>query len=348
MTRSLRALTLIRLRATVAAAIAAAALAIASAQSAQTYDQAFEHGRQLLQQHDYFNALKEFQRANQIAGGKSAESLLGQAQAMQGMKVFTNALDTCQAAIDAAGDNSRLLARAHKLKGQLFEATGDLRSAEEELREAIAVDPESRIPDIHFELGRVLLGAHRDDEAIAELKKEIELRPNGTTAEDARALIANPRRGREKYAPDFSFDAADGAHISLESLRGKIVLIDFWASWCGPCVKALPTVKKVYKQHERDPFVILGISGDYEMVPWRTFTSKNAMTWPQFWDRDHRLRQAFGIRAIPTYVLLDGEGIERLRVVGSGFHESRDLAAEIDKQVKISVQIHAIGPDTLQ
>ena len=312
--------------------LAAGALA---AQTPASYDQAFEHGRQLLQQQDYFNALKEFQRANKIAGGKSAESFLGQAQAMQGMKVFPNAIDACQSAIDLAGDNSRLLARAHKLRGQLFAATGNLQSAEEELRDAIAVDPESRIPDTHYELGRVLLGAHRDDEALAELKREIELRPNGTTAEEARALIANPRRGREKYAPDFAFDAADGTHITLESLRGKIVLLDFWASWCGPCVKALPSVKKVSTQHERDPFVVLGISGDNELVPWRTFTSKNGMTWPQYWYRDHRLRQAFGIKAIPTYVLLDAEGIERLRVVGTGFHESRELSAEIDKQIRM-------------
>ena len=75
---------------------------------------------------------------------------------MQGMKVFPNGLDACQKAIDLAGDNTRLLARAHKLKGQLFAATGQLQSAEEELREAIAVDPESRIPDTHYELGRVL------------------------------------------------------------------------------------------------------------------------------------------------------------------------------------------------
>ncbi|HEV3140114.1 MAG TPA: hypothetical protein VGY57_06345, partial [Vicinamibacterales bacterium] len=95
MTRSLGAMRLLGLRSTLAAAIVAAALAVFAAPAAQApaaYDQAFEHGRQLLQQHDYFNALKEFQRANQIAGGKSAESLLGQAQAMQGMKVFKNAL----------------------------------------------------------------------------------------------------------------------------------------------------------------------------------------------------------------------------------------------------------------
>src|SRR5579872_1269861 len=309
----------------------AAVFTVAVAAQAPSYDQAFEHARQLLQQRDYFNALKEFQRANQIAGGKSAESFLGQAQALQGMKLFPNAIAACQKAIDLA-EGGRMLARAHKLKGQLFAGTGNLSDAESELHRAIESDPEERVPDIHFELARVLLNAHRDDEAFAELKKEIELRPNGSTADEARALMANPRSGREKYAPDFSFDATNGQHIALESLRGKVVLLDFWASWCGPCVKALPTVKKVFKQHEADPFVVLGISGDRELLPWRTFISRNGMTWPQYWDENRRLRQTFNVTAIPTYVLIDAEGVERMRVVGTGFDQSRALVAEIDRQ----------------
>jgi thioredoxin-like negative regulator of GroEL len=300
-----------------------------------SYDQVYEHARQLLQQHDYFNALKEFQRANLIARGKSAESMLGQAQALLGMKVFKNALDASQSAIDLAGDDRRVLTRGHKLRGQVFKAIGDLVHAEAELRAALAADPESRIPDVRYELALVLLNERKDDEAIEELKKEIELRPHGTTADEARELIASPHRGREKYAPGFAFDATSGQHISLESLRGKIVLLDFWASWCGPCVRALPAIQKLSKEHANDPFVLLGISGDEDESAWHAFTAKNGMTWPQYWDRDHRLRQAFNIHAIPTYVLLDAEGVERLRIVGSGFDQARSLPAEIDRQIRM-------------
>ena len=316
-------------------AIAGLLLASVAAQAPAGYDEEFEKARQLLQRHDYFNALKGFQRANQLAGGKSAESFLGMAQAMQGMKVYKNALDACQSAIDLAGDNTRLLARAHKLKGEVFDALGQLGEAESELRAALAVDPESRVADLHYELGQILLKQRRDDEAIAELRKEIEQRPNGTTAEEARALIANPRRGRENFAPDFAFTAADGRHISLDALRGRVVLLDFWASWCAPCVKALPSVKKIQKNHANDPFVIIGISADREEREWRQFTSKNAMVWPQYWDSDHRLRSAFGVTAIPTYVLIDGEGIVQHRAAGAGFHEARALVAEIDRQLKL-------------
>jgi len=301
-----------------------------------TIDAELERGRQLLQQAEYFNALKQYQRANQLAGGKSPEAFLGMALACQGMKVARNALDAAQSAIDLAGGDARLLARAHKVRGQVFAAAGDARNAETEFRAALDADPDSNVADLHYGLGRALIAQHRDDDAIAELRKEIEIRPHGTTAEDAQALIANPRRGRENYAPDFSIVAAGGARVSLDTLRGKVVLLDFWASWCAPCVKALPSVKKVQKDHARDPFVVVGVSADRDGRAWRMFTDKNGMTWPQYWDENGEIARLFGVREFPTYVLLDAEGIERMRVKGAGFHESRSLAAEIDRQVKLS------------
>ena len=316
-------------------------VAIAAAMHAQDIagpvDTELEKGRQLLQRHEYFDALKAFQRANQLAGGKSAESFLGIAQATNGMKVYKNALDACQSAIDLAGGDTRLLARAHKLKGQVFTNLGQPRDAEAEFRAALTADPESRLPDLHYLLGTTLLAQHRDEDGIAELKREIEIRPNGTTADEARALIANPRRAREHYAPGFSFASTSGT-ISLESVRGKVVLLDFWASWCAPCVRALPSVKKVQKDHANDPFILVSISGDNEERPWRTFVDRNGMGWPQYWDHDHQLRTQFDVKVIPTYVLIDHEGIERLRVNGSGFHEARALAAEIDKQINLARQ----------
>jgi hypothetical protein len=62
----------------------------------------------------------------------------------------------------------------------------------------------------------------------------------------------------------------------------------------------------------------------------------NGMVWPQYWDQDQRLRRTFNVTAIPTYVLIDGEGVEKLRVKGEGFDSARDLMAEIDKQIKLA------------
>ena len=310
--------------------------ALQAQQAPASYEEQYQKGRQLLARREYFDALKAFQRANQLAGGKSAEAFVGMAQAMMGMKVYKNAIDASQSAIELARDDSRVLARAHKIRGEAFQASGDLSSAETEFRSAIAADSNDQVADLHYALGAVLLAQQRDDEGIVELRKEIELRPHNTTAEEAQALIANPRRAREKYAPEFSITTAAHEQLSLDTLRGKVALLDFWATWCAPCVKALPSVRRLQKDHASDPFVVVGISGDREERAWREFVGKNGMIWPQYFDRDHRMQSVFGVTAFPTYVLIDQEGIERLRVTGAGFHESRALAAEIEKQIKIA------------
>ncbi len=311
----------------------------------RAFDDEFEKGRQLLQRHEYFEALKVFQRANQLAGGKSAQCFLAMAQAMQGMKVYQNAVDAAQSAIELGAGDSRLLARAHSVRGLAFQALAEkdpakLHDAEAEFRLALEVDPDSRVADLHYNLALALMKQSRDEEGIAELKKEIEIRPNGTTADDSRVLIANPRRSRENYAPEFGLVSSTGETISLETLRGKVVLLDFWASWCGPCVKALPSVRKVQTDHAKDPFVLVGVSADRNEDAWRTFVRKNGMGWSQFLDTDHRLQQIFEVQAIPTYILIDAEGIVRMRIKGAGFHEARALRDAIDRQIGLVAPPH--------
>lgn len=308
---------------------------------AKASDDEFEKGRQLLQRHEYFEALKVFQRANQLAGGRSAKCFLAMAQAMLGMKVYPNAVDAAASAIEFGAGDARLLARAHTARGLAFQALGEkdpakLRDAEAEFREALAVDPESNVADLHYNLGVALLKQGRDDEGMLELKKQIEVRPLDTTSEEARVLMANPRRAREEYAPEFSLVSSTGETIDLETLRGKVVLLDFWASWCGPCVKALPSVRKLQKDHARDPFVVVGISADRDERAWRAFVDKNGMAWPQYFDENASVRRVFEVQAIPTYVLIDAEGFVRMRVKGAGFHEARALANAIEQQLKLA------------
>jgi tetratricopeptide (TPR) repeat protein len=306
------------------------------AQTAAPVEAELEKGRQLLQQHEYFAALQQYQRANRLAGGTSADAFLGMAQAAQGMKTYKNALDFAQSAVERASGNSRLIARAYRLRGQVYLDIKDPTHAEEAFRAALVADPDSNVPDLHYGLALALLAQRRDEEAIAELKKEIDIRPHGTTAEDAAALIANPRRGREKYAPGFSLVAADGRTISLDTLRGKVVLLDFWASGSGASVRAVPAIKKLLKDHAGAPLAVVSISEDDDPRAWSAFTEKYAMTWAQCLDERGRLAHLFDVQTVPTYVLLDGEGIERLRVQGMPLGDARALEAELDAQLKLA------------
>lgn len=311
----------------------------AGQRSIASVDAELEKGRQLLQAHDYFNALKQYQRANALAGGKSADAFLGMALAARGMKVYPNALDYAQSAAALAGGNARLIARARKLRGEVYDAMGDQTACETELRAALQADPDSHVPDLHYELALALLRQHRDEEGLAELRKEIELRPIGTTADEARALIANPRRGRERYAPDFEIESADGQRITLESLRGRVVLIDFWVGAAQGDAHFQAPLLKLLKAHAGAPLTVISVNEEGDAEAWRAFVQKHPAPWPQVWDHRQDLRRLFDVETLPAYVLMDGEGIERMRLDGARLDDTKALASEIDRQItRLSTQ----------
>jgi thiol-disulfide isomerase/thioredoxin len=113
---------------------------------------------------------------------------------------------------------------------------------------------------------------------------------------------------------NLKYKAIDGREVDLAGLKGKVVLIDFWATWCGPCVGELPHVKEAYeKLHERG-FEIVGISFDQEREALEKFVKDKSMAWPQFFDGkgwENKYGQEFGINSIPAMWLIDKKGVLR-------------------------------------
>ncbi len=112
-------------------------------------------------------------------------------------------------------------------------------------------------------------------------------------------------------APDFSQASPEGKPISLSSLRGKVVLIDFWASWCKPCRMENPNVKKVYEKYHRKGFEILGVSLDRDKGAWTGAIAQDGLPWLHvsdlgFWN--NAVAQQYGISSIPFTVLVDKDG----------------------------------------
>lgn len=110
---------------------------------------------------------------------------------------------------------------------------------------------------------------------------------------------------------DLAFTAVDGRKVDLAALRGKVVLIDFWATWCPPCVEEVPDVVAVYDKFREQGFEIVGISLDEDKEALEKFTKENKMPWPQFFDGkgwENELAQRFKIQSVPTMWLLDREG----------------------------------------
>ena len=160
-------------------------------------------------------------------------------------------------------------------------------------------------------------------------EKRLEENPNDGSALGALASIhekfGNPELAREyqvradpalafegEVLPDFlSAVDLEGKPISLANYRGKIVLLDFWATWCVPCVAAIPDIKAIYEKYHNKGFEILGISHDLDEAALRGFIEKNPLPWRQIFDGKRLagpLAQRYSIRSLPRMFLLDREG----------------------------------------
>ncbi|MCK4538131.1 MAG: redoxin domain-containing protein [Candidatus Krumholzibacteria bacterium] len=119
-----------------------------------------------------------------------------------------------------------------------------------------------------------------------------------------------------KVPEDFSTNATDGKPISLTQYRGKVVLVDFWATWCAPCIAEMPHVKKVYEKYNPKGFEIIGISMDDSKVKLDEYIKNESIKWRQVFDGKgwkSELGQKYAIASIPTTFLLDREGVIRYK-----------------------------------
>jgi thiol-disulfide isomerase/thioredoxin len=114
-----------------------------------------------------------------------------------------------------------------------------------------------------------------------------------------------------QVAPEINLPSPEGKEIALSSLKGKVVLIDFWASWCGPCRKEMPNVVKVYSKFKNKGFEIYGVSLDQDKDRWIEAIAKDGITWPQVSDLkywENIAARVYNVQGIPYTVLLDKEG----------------------------------------
>lgn len=277
------------------------------------FQKAFDNATLLLRAGQIDEAINEFRRAAKLRDDKCAECFQRIGQILLQQRQLKEAATAFQQAADLKPANQ---AEMYNILGVALYLQNEKESYDQAviaLQKAIELS-NGKVVKAYYNLGFALIKADKEQEGIAVLKKYVELDPDAQEVSQARAVIGNVKMVDARVAPTFVVKSSTGEELALEKLRGKVVLLDFWASWCIPCRIDMPEVRRIWKKYSGDRFTIVGINLDSNRPAFDAYIKAEAVTWPQYFDGQgwgNVISRKYGVYAIPHTVLIDRDGVIR-------------------------------------
>ena len=287
-----------------------------------------ERGIALTEEGNYEQAISEFDKAIELDPDYAeAYSNRGIAYGSQGD--FDSAMTDFNKAIELDPES----AEAYSNRGIAYGGQGDFDSAMTDFNKAIELDPE--YAKAYYFRGITYGVKGEIAEAVSNLEKCLDLSNDPvfvTLVQQALASLPSASAEVGKPAPNFKLKDLEGNYISLSSFRGKPVLINFWATWCGPCFSEMPHLQDVYDEWTDKGLVMLTINAGESANKVTEFMQQYNFSFPVLLDLSSEAGTRYGVQYIPTTILIDREGIILAIKIGP-FPDKDSIEQEMLSQV---------------
>jgi thiol-disulfide isomerase/thioredoxin len=171
-------------------------------------------------------------------------------------------------------------------------------------------------------------------EAAEMMERAAKMAPDAKVGDSTLAKVVEIELASIKIAPgnpvpEVEGTTPDGKQVKLSSYRGKVVLLDFWATWCGPCRAMIPHEREMVEKLKGKPFALVSVSADEEQKDLKDFLGQEKMPWDHWWDGSKGpVCKLFKVRSFPTLYLIDAKGVIRYKWVASPGNDVLDKAVE--------------------
>ncbi len=278
------------------------------------FTEAMSQAKQFIGHRQFTYAADSYKKANKLAGGQCLDCLKGMYAAALGSAEYKDAANAASAMEEMATTPDGKSAAEYRHAMAIYDGAGSkpkpdkLQATHGLLQEALSNYPKNA-PALFLD-GKVLAQLGKMDEAKTKFAQCVQcISANDPSRLRAEHFAADPELSLHNMAPSFEVTALDGSRFNLDAMGGRVVLIDFWATWCGPCNREIPHMQAMAKKFAGQPLVMISVSLDKDEAKWKAFVAQHNMTWAQYRDADGRLGSNFGVTTIPRYFTIDSDGV---------------------------------------